>query len=419
MPDAENQAPEKTEPGNVVTFKDQAYAVATQVPGLDAGSLANAQRLVGVDYRGARALIEITRDNIRDFCNYMGSENPMFLDPGYAANTRWRGIIAPPAMVGQAIIAPGLRGIQWIYAGIEWEFFRVMRPGEVISQRGRLLDAVEKRGTTVPRMILQIGRVDCEGEDRAVVARSRVYHMRTPRRQAPGGMAYSVKPHRWASEELAKLEEEMLSETPRCGQTRYWEEVEEGEAMPRVTYGPLRVVEIGLTGSYTDSGAFSGDGVAHNGAHVYQILNRRRHPADTFVDPETGVQDHPHRGHWERFMAHEVGMPGVYDMGPQRVSWLCRYITDWMGDDAFLVRLSAHLRRPNIVGDVARIHGTVQRKWVENGVHLVECEMRAVNQRNEIIMPGSAVVSLPTIHGPSIQCVTPQVPIESLFRDNG
>ena len=52
MPDAENQAPEKTEPGNVVTFKDQAYAVATQVPGLDAGSLANARRLVGVDYRG-------------------------------------------------------------------------------------------------------------------------------------------------------------------------------------------------------------------------------------------------------------------------------------------------------------------------------------------------------------------------------
>ena len=94
-------------------------------------------------------------------------------------------------------------------------------------------------------------------------------------------------------------------------------------------------------------------------------------------------------------MAHEVGMPGVYDMGPQRVSWLCRCITDWMGDDAFLVRLSAHLRRPNIVGDVTHIGGRVQRKWVENGFHLVQCEMWAVNQRNEIIMPGSTVVSLP------------------------
>ena len=203
----------------------------------------------------------------------------------------------------------------------------------------------------------------------------------------------------------------------RGGQARYWEQVEEGEEMPQVTYGPLRVVEIALTGSYTDSGAVSGDGVAHNGAHVYQILNRRRHPADTFVDPETGVQDHPHRGHWESFMAHEVGMPGVYDMGPQRVSWLCRYITDWMGDNAFLTRLSAHLRRPNVVGDVTRIHGTVQRKWVEGGLHLVQCEMRAVNQRNEIIMPGSSVVSLPSIHGPSGQPLTPPVPSESPFEE--
>ena len=129
-----------------MTFRDQAYRVATQVPGLDDHSLEDAKRLVGVDYRGARAEVEITEDNVRDFCNYMGSENPLFLDASYAAATRWGGIVAPPAMVGQAIIAPGLRGIQWIYAGIEWEFYRVMQPGDVISQRGRLLDAVGKKG---------------------------------------------------------------------------------------------------------------------------------------------------------------------------------------------------------------------------------------------------------------------------------
>ena len=417
MPNAENPAPGATPPGNTVTFRDQAYRVATQVPGLGDRSLEDAKRLVGVDYRGARAEVEITEDNVRDFCNYMGSENPLFLDASYAAATRWGGIVAPPAMVGQAIIAPGLRGIQWIYAGIEWEFYRVMQPGDVISQRGRLLDAVEKRGKTVPRMILQIGRVECRDAAGAPVAASRTNHMRTPRRQAPGGMAYGVKPHRWPPGELAALERDMLSETCRGSQTRYWEEVEEGETMPPVAYGPLRVVEIGLTGSYTDSGAVSGDGVAHNGAHVFQLLNRRRHPADTYVDPETGGQDHPHRGHWEPFMAHEVGMPGVYDMGPQRVSWLCRYITDWMGDDAFLARLSAHLRRPNIVGDVTRIHGTVRRKWVEEGLHLVECEMQAVNQRNEIIMPGNATVSLPTVHGPAAQSLTPPVPDDFLPED--
>jgi uncharacterized protein YutD len=45
--------------------------VETQIPEFHDGSLAEALRLKGVDYRGARATIEITQDNIRDFCNYM------------------------------------------------------------------------------------------------------------------------------------------------------------------------------------------------------------------------------------------------------------------------------------------------------------------------------------------------------------
>jgi hypothetical protein len=56
-----------------VQFKNQAASVETQVPGLHAGSLAEAFHLKRVDYRGARATIEITQDNIRDFCNYMGT----------------------------------------------------------------------------------------------------------------------------------------------------------------------------------------------------------------------------------------------------------------------------------------------------------------------------------------------------------
>ena len=392
MPDSENQ----------VRFRDQAYSVASQAPGLDDNSLADALRLKGVDYRGARATIELTHDNIRDFALYMGSENPLFLDESYASSSRWGGAIAPQAMVGQAIIAPGLRGIQWIYAGIDWEFFQVMRPGDVITQRGHLVDAVEKRGRTVPRMILQMGNVSCLRQDGQMVAQSRTYHMRTPRRQAPGGMSYDAAgaDHRWSPQDLAEIEEQMLAERVRGSQPRYWEEVEEGEEMSPVVYGPLRVVEIAFTGSYTDSGAINAEAVAHIGGHSYQVFHRRRHPADTYIDPETGAQDHPHRGHWERFMAQEVGMPGVYDMGPHRISWLCRYINDWMGDNAFLTKLSGTLRRPNVVGDVTRIRGTVQRKWVEGDYHLVQCEMRASNQRGEATMPGYAEVCLPTVHQP-------------------
>lgn len=382
--------------GNVVGFKDQAYAVRTQVPSLDENSLAEARRLIGVDYRWAQSTIEITRDAIADFCNYMGSSNPLFLDERYARKTRWAGIIAPPAMVGQAIIAPGLRGIQWIYAGSEWEFFQPMRPGDVIAQRGKLIDAAARSGRTVPYMILQTGEVLCTNQHGELVARTNVHCMRTPRRQAGGGMSYQPRGKKWTPEELLALEDAQAKEVIRGGTPRYWEDVSEGEPTDTVHYGPLRVTDIGFTGSYTESATMMAEGTAHIGAHGYQLAHRRRHPADTYFDPVTGTEDHPHRGHWEGFMAQEVGMPGIYDMGPHRLTWLCRYVTDWMGDDASLKKLGGWLRRPNLVGDVTRINGSVKRKWIEINQHLVELEIVAENQEGEVTMPGYAVVDLPS-----------------------
>jgi len=89
-------------------------------------------------------------------------------------------------------------------------------------------------------------------------------------------------------------------------------------------------------------------------------------------------------------------MPGIYDIGPHRLSWLCRFITDWMGDDAFLKKLGGFLRRPNIISDVTRIKGKVVRKWQEGGDFLVECQIWGENQLGEMTMPGYAIVSLPS-----------------------
>ncbi len=379
-----------------VRFKEQTYEVESQTPTLTDKSIEEARKLIGVDFRAARALLEITRDGIRDYCNYIGSTNPLFLDEEYARKSRWGGLFAPPAMVGMTPIAPGLRGVQWIGAGVEWEFYRLMRPGDMLVQRGCLVDAQERLGKTVPRMILQTGEVTHTNQRSEVVAKSRTHVMRTPRRSADSGMgmSYEKRTPSWSPEALAAIDEEVARETRRGAEARYWEDVKEGEVMPSVLYGPLRVTEIAFSASLPDSGSYSGEGVVHAGAHVYQLLNRRRHPADTFVDPVTGAQDHPHRGHWEQFMATEVGMPGIYDIGAQRLAWTCRYITDWMGDDAFLKKLTGWLRRPNVVGDVTRLKGKVKRKWVEGGEHLVECEFRAENQEGEVTMPGHAVVSL-------------------------
>jgi hypothetical protein len=68
-----------------------------------------------------------------------------------------------------------------------------------------------------------------------------------------------------------------------------------------------------------------------------------------------------------------------------------------MGDDGFLRRAQSKIRRHNPEGDTLRIDGTVVRKFVENGRHLVEIEQEARQQDGELSIAGRAIVELPAI----------------------
>ena len=87
---------------------------------------------------------------------------------------------------------------------------------------------------------------------------------------------------------------------------------------------------------------------------AYQQL--RKHPALGIPNP-FGVPDVPERVHWDTDLARQVGTPGAYDYGPERASWLMHHLTDWMGDDGFLLRHRSQIRRHNAEGDRLAITG--------------------------------------------------------------
>jgi hypothetical protein len=89
-------------------------------------------------------------------------------------------------------------------------------------------------------------------------------------------------------------------------------------------------------------------------------------------------------------------MPGGYDVGPQRISWLGQLMTNWMGDDGFLKKLNVSLRRPNIFGDVSWCRAQIVDKRIEDGAHLIDLEVFVVNQLGETTARGNAVVELPS-----------------------
>lgn len=89
-------------------------------------------------------------------------------------------------------------------------------------------------------------------------------------------------------------------------------------------------------------------------------------------------------------------MPGVYDYGPQRSSWMASLVTNWMGDAAFLKRVRTEMRRFNTMGDSTWCRGTITRKYIKDGHALVDIEIRGENQRGELTTPGLATVILPS-----------------------
>jgi hypothetical protein len=90
---------------------------------------------------------------------------------------------------------------------------------------------------------------------------------------------------------------------------------------------------------------------------------------------------------------------------------LCHLITDWMGDDGWLWKLSCQHRRFNYMGDTTWVKGRVTDKRQQDGRNEVYLDVWCENQRGEITSPGQAVVLLPTRD----QAVTlPQPPVPTM-----
>lgn len=373
-------------------MSDDANATPSQAPALWEGALEEARSLIGIDLRRTNQTwnTEASPDAVRHFCWGIGDENPLFCDPAYGQASRWGTGLAPGCFlytIDTTVVAPKLRGIQWLYGGTDWEWFRPIRHRDGFTVRARLLDAVEKRGGKARAFIIQTGEVLYTNQRGELVCRALGHTARTPRAKARDGLKYEPREtHRYTPEELEQIGRAIETEELRGAAPRFWEEVEVDGWIQPMLKGPLNITDMICW--------YSGGGhsyQSHRRAHMY----RRRHPADSYVNPETGAQDSAARGHAESKMAREVGMPGGYDVGPQRISWMGQLMTNWMGDAGFLRRLSASIRRPNIFGDVSWCRARVADKRVDDGAHVVDLELQVDNQLGETTARGTAVVELP------------------------
>jgi acyl dehydratase len=370
---------------------------SSQTPALWDGALEEARSLIGVELRrtGNAWNTAASPDGVRHFCWGIGDENPLFCDPEYDRNSKWGSPLAPGCFlytIDSTVVAPKLRGIQWLYGGTDWEWYRPIRHNDSFTVTARLTDATEKQGGKAKKFIIQTGEVLYTNQNGELVCRAISNTARAPRAEAKDGLKYQPREtHRYSPEEIEHIAHAIEIEELRGDTPRFWEDVASGEAIQPMLKGPLNITDMICW--------YSGGGHTYQ-AHRRATMHRKRHPADAFVDKKTGAQDNPARGHTETKMARDVGMPGSYDVGPQRISWLCQLMTNWMGDDGFLRRLNVSLRRPNIFGDVSWCRATIADKRIEDGVRLVDLELSVVNQLEETTATGTATVELPSTNAP-------------------
>lgn len=344
---------------------------------------------------------EATRDNIRHYAHGIGDDNPLWCDPEYARRTQYGGIVACPSFLFACnrIVSGyvgGLPGVHAMFAGCDFTWRRPIRRNLRIASSAYLKDLIEHQTRFAGRSVQQVYHVDFFDEETGdSLAEADTWCFRTDRDLArETGTKYDElkrKPLKvYTDEELERIYSLYEKEEVRGSVPRHWEEVNVGQALPVMVKGPMTV-----TGFIAYAQGWGGLYIRANKLAWRQIS---KHPS-AGIKNRFGIPDCPERVHWEPEFAHKVGAPGAYDYGPERCSWLSHLITNWIGDDGRLHRLTSRIRRHNPEGDTLYINGRVTRKWEENGEKLVEFELRAENHDGELSIEGSAVAILPSREG--------------------
>ncbi|MFC2001012.1 MaoC family dehydratase N-terminal domain-containing protein [Chloroflexota bacterium] len=365
-------------------------SATARYPVLTDEAIQEARKLIGVELRTYPRKTEASKDNIFSFARAIGSRNPLFQEETYADSTCWGGLIAYPTFlyaVDDTLVAPKLAGIHSIYAGTDWEFYRWVHKGDSLRATRKLTDVVEKEGRFCGRMALQIGEIVYTNQYGNRVAKATSYVMRTPRNAAvERGLYKDMTMYGYTEEETNNIIKLYEGEQIQGNQVRYWEDVKKGEQLVSVVKGPLtsedmqHFVKTCMCVPLMD----------------YFVEHIKRHPADVYWRPELNMPDTWVASLIDRTVAQEFGFPEAHDAGFQRICWLDNLVTNWMGDLAFLKKLSARVLRPNIYFDTTLCKGAITQKYQHGEEYAVDINVWCENQRHEVTAKGSATVILPS-----------------------
>ena len=337
-----------------------------------------------------------TRMAILKFTEGIGDSNPLWTDEKYAEKSRFGCIVAPPSFVWAcfAHVIFGWRGLGGFHAGCDVEFMKPVFIGDKISAECvfKSFDG-PKESSYADETVIDHFENQYWNQNGDLVARYHWWVVHFARQKARKKKKYAnlELPHPWTEKQLQQIEQETLAEEIRGSKPRCWEDVKIGDEFGPVIKGPLSV---------TDEIAYiigGGVPIPRLQAHGVALRSYKKHPAWMFRDPNTMGYEPIFAVHYNKSAANAMGLPQPYDVGMQRHCWGIHLITNWMGDDAWLKRSFVEYKKFVYLSDVVRLKGKVVDKFIDDeGDYCVRVERFAINQRDENVMPGYAIVALPS-----------------------
>jgi len=338
-----------------------------------------------------------SRIAVAKFAGGIGDINPLWTDEAYARRSPYGAPVAPPSFVIGCFsgIQFGWPGLGSFHSQSRLTFERPVYWGDVVDA------ACVYEGFDGPAPSSFAGRTVTDrfrntytnqhGEHIATIDWQVINFERGRAQERRGNGGGPQLPHPWNEDQLAEIEARILAERPRGELPRQWEDVHPGDALDLVTKGP-----IGMT----DEIAFVAGGgtpIPRLKAHAAALHDYDAHPAWAFRDPVTSAREPIYSVHYNLQAARAMSVAFQYDVGFQRQCWQLHQLTHWAGDHAWIKQAQAQYRRFVYHSDVIELRGTVTGTRVdEDGDHVADVETEAVNQRGEVVMPGRAVVALPS-----------------------
>lgn len=327
--------------------------------------------------------------------------NPLWRDEEYARGTSWKGIIAHPFFVdrlsgggiGEMPASPECGYQHLIFVGEDWRFFLPVRKGDVIRvfrRRPQIVDVTPEDGQGPRTFGFVEADLDYASQENKVVARMRACVQRSFLPGAPKPLG--IPEYGYTAEELRHIGDTIRKERLRGAETRYWEDVEVGSRTPPTVLGPTSMVDN--TTSYVATPDF----LMEVTPREWFLRALDENIAEEFiVDPATGLfyqRGGPAGLHWSDRAAHAEGEPHAFLFAKLSRMLMSRCITNWMGDDGFLLQYRwRHVMRTP-VGDTLMARARVTNKRVNGGLRLIDLNVWTENLRGMLTEVAVATVAL-------------------------